>query len=107
MASLYIVLLLLLVWAIPHGSAHFSVLDKIPNAYGATWNIWMPNWLGIYCAGSLEDGIHALPILPNGDRLWSGYLGTPISYGCVVLGVDESLQLYNWADIGTPVKIQR
>ncbi len=85
----------------------FSVLDKIPNAYGATWNIWMPNWLGIYYAGSLEDGIHALPILPSGDRLWSGYLGTPISFGCVVLGIDESLQLYNWADVGTPVEIQR
>ena len=85
----------------------FSVLDKIPNAYGATWNIWMPNWLGIYYVGSLEDGIHALPILSNGDRLWSGYLGTPISYGCVVLGVSESLQLYNWADVGTPVVIQR
>jgi lipoprotein-anchoring transpeptidase ErfK/SrfK len=85
----------------------FSVLDKIPNAYGATWNIWMPNWLGIYYAGSLEDGIHALPILPSGDRLWSGFLGTPISFGCVVLGIDESLQLYNWADVGTPVEIQR
>jgi lipoprotein-anchoring transpeptidase ErfK/SrfK len=84
----------------------FSVLDKIPNAYGATWNIWMPNWLGIYWAGSLEDGIHALPILPSGDRLWSGYLGTPISFGCVVLGVDESLQLYNWVDVGTPVVIK-
>ncbi len=88
-------------------TGHFSVLDKIANAYGATWNIWMPNWLGIYYAGSLEDGIHALPILPSGARLWSGYLGTPISFGCVVLGVDESLQLYNWADVGTPVEIQR
>jgi hypothetical protein len=84
----------------------FHVLDKIPNAYGATWNIWMPNWLGIYWSGSLEDGIHALPILPNGDRLWSGYLGTPISFGCVVLDVNDALQLYNWADIGTPVEIQ-
>ena len=43
----------------------FSVLNKIPNAYGATWNIWMPNWLGIYWSGSLQNGIHALPILPN------------------------------------------
>lgn len=84
----------------------FSVLDKIPNAYGSTWNIWMPNWLGIYYSGNLEDGIHALPILPNGDRLWSGYLGTPISYGCIVLGVNESLQLYNWVDVGVPVVIQ-
>jgi lipoprotein-anchoring transpeptidase ErfK/SrfK len=84
----------------------FSVLDKIPNAYGATWNIWMPNWLGIYWSGSLENGIHALPILPDGNRLWSGYLGSPISFGCVVLGVENSIQLYNWADIGTQVEIQ-
>ncbi|HET6846404.1 MAG TPA: L,D-transpeptidase family protein [Anaerolineales bacterium] len=84
----------------------FRVQDKIPNAYGANWNIWMPNWMGIYWSGTLENGIHALPILPGGGRLWAGYLGTPISYGCVVLGVDESLQLYDWADVGTPVEIR-
>ncbi|HBG75267.1 MAG: hypothetical protein A2X25_12545 [Chloroflexi bacterium GWB2_49_20] len=84
----------------------FSVLDKIPNAYGAIWNIWMPNWLGIYWAGSLENGIHALPILSNGVRLWAGYLGTPISFGCIVLGVSESQMLYDWATVGTPVEIQ-
>jgi lipoprotein-anchoring transpeptidase ErfK/SrfK len=83
----------------------FSVLDKIPNAYGATWNIWMPNWLGIYYSGYLENGIHALPILSNGNRLWAGYLGRPISYGCIVLGVEESQLLYDWAEIGTVVEI--
>jgi lipoprotein-anchoring transpeptidase ErfK/SrfK len=84
----------------------FSVLNKIPNAYGATWNIWMPNWLGIYWSGSLQNGIHALPILPGGGTLWAGYLGTPISYGCVVLGTYDAQVLYNWADIGTPVEIR-
>ena len=84
----------------------FAVQSKIPNAYGATWNIWMPNWLGIYWSGSLENGIHALPILPNGATLWEGYLGSPVSYGCVVLGTYESLLLYEWAEIGTPVEIQ-
>jgi lipoprotein-anchoring transpeptidase ErfK/SrfK len=84
----------------------FSVLDKIPNAYGATWDIWMPNWLGIYWAGSMENGIHALPILPNGATLWAGYLGVPISYGCVVLGTYEAQLLYDWVDVGTPVQIQ-
>jgi lipoprotein-anchoring transpeptidase ErfK/SrfK len=83
----------------------FSVLDKIPNAYGATWNIWMPNWLGIYYSGYLENGIHALPILSNGNRLWAGYLGRPISYGCIVLGMEESQLLYDWAEIGTVVEI--
>ena len=85
----------------------FEILDKIPNAYGATWNIWMPNWMGIYYAGSLEDGIHALPILSNGSRLWAGYLGTPISFGCIVLGVQDAQTLYDWAEVGTTVEIQR
>jgi len=84
----------------------FAVQSKIPNAYGSTWNIWMPNWLGIYWAGGLENGIHALPILPNGATLWEGYLGRPVSYGCVVLGSYESGLLYNWAEIGTPVEIR-
>ncbi len=85
----------------------FSVLEKIPNAYGATWDLWMPNWLGIYWSGSLQNGIHALPILSNGSTLWSGYLGVPVSYGCVVLDTYESQILYDWADVGTPVEIQR
>lgn len=84
----------------------FAVQSKIPNAYGATWNIWMPSWLGIYWAGGLENGIHALPILPNGATLWAGFLGRPISYGCVVLGSYEAKLLFDWADIGTPVEIQ-
>jgi lipoprotein-anchoring transpeptidase ErfK/SrfK len=84
----------------------FAVQSKIPNAYGSTWDIWMPDWLGIYYAGGSENGIHALPILPNGATLWSGYLGTPISYGCVVLDTYDAEVLYNWAEIGTPVKIQ-
>ncbi|RJP47353.1 MAG: murein L,D-transpeptidase [Anaerolineaceae bacterium] len=84
----------------------FHVQSKYPNAYGATWNIWMPSWLGIYYAGGLENGIHALPILPGGGELWAGYLGRPVSYGCVVLGSYEASVLYNWAEIGTPVEIR-
>ncbi len=84
----------------------FRVLDKIPNAYAATWDLQMPYWLGIYWAGPLENGIHALPILSNGQRLWEGYLGTPVSYGCIILGTEEARQLYEWAEVGTPVVIQ-
>ncbi|RPJ21870.1 MAG: murein L,D-transpeptidase [Chloroflexi bacterium] len=84
----------------------FAVQSKIPNAYGSTWNIWMPSWLGIYWSGGLENGIHALPILSNGATLWEGYLGRPVSYGCVVLGTYEAQLLYDWAEIGTPVEIQ-
>jgi LysM repeat protein len=87
-------------------TGEFHVQSKIPNAYGAAWNIWMPHWLGIYWAGSSENGIHALPILSNGQTLWAGYLGTPISYGCIVLGTYEAKLLYDWAEIGTRVTIQ-
>ena len=85
---------------------NFAVQSKIPNAYGSTWNIWMPDWLGIYWAGGTENGIHALPILPNGATLWEGFLGSPVSYGCVVLGTYNAQVLYDWAEIGTPVEIQ-
>jgi len=84
----------------------FKVLNKIPSAYGSTWDIRMPNWLGIYWSAGLQNGIHALPILPNGVQLWEGYLGTPISYGCIVLGTYESQLLYDWAEIGIPVEIE-
>jgi LysM repeat protein len=84
----------------------FRVLDKIPNAYASTWDLQMPHWLGIYWSGPLENGIHALPILSNGERLWEGYLGTPVSFGCIILDTSEARLLYEWAEIGTPVVIQ-
>ena len=83
----------------------FAVQSKIPNAWSGPWQLWMPFWLGIYWAGSTENGIHALPIA-NGQRLWGGVLGTPISYGCIVLGTTEAELLFGWADLGTPVIIR-
>lgn len=82
----------------------FQVLDKIPMAYSRPWDLWMPHWLGIYWAGGTENGIHSLPIT-DGQTLWAGYLGSRISYGCVVVGREEGELLYNWADVGTTVDI--
>lgn len=84
----------------------YSVLNKLPIAYAYTWGLTMPQWLGIYWAGSLQNGIHALPIQPDGSVLWAGWLGTPVSYGCIILSNEDALTLYNWADVGTPVQIQ-
>ena len=87
-------------------AGEFRIQSKIPNAYASTWDLWMPWWMGIYWAGSVENGIHALPIGSNGEITWAGYLGTPISYGCIILGTQEAAQLYNWAVIGTPLSIR-
>jgi LysM repeat protein len=84
---------------------HYKVLNKIPNAYAYTWSLQMPYWLGIYWAGSLQNGIHALPIQANGQRLWAGYLGQRVSFGCIILGTENAKTLYNWAAVGTPVDI--
>jgi len=84
---------------------HYKVLNKMPNAYAYTWSLQMPYWLGIYWAGSLQNGIHALPILPNGQRLWAGYLGQRVSYGCIILSTQNAVRLYNWAPVGTAVDI--
>lgn len=84
---------------------HYKVQNKIPNAYASTWGLQMPNWLGIYWAGRLQNGIHALPIQSNGQRLWDGYLGQPVSFGCVILSTQNAAALYNWASVGTPVDI--
>jgi len=86
-------------------TGHFKVQTKIPNAYASRWDLQMPYWLGIYYAGASENGIHALPILSNGQRLWEGFLGQRVSYGCVILGEKEARLLYEWAEIGTPVDI--
>jgi lipoprotein-anchoring transpeptidase ErfK/SrfK len=83
----------------------YKVQNKIPNAYASTWNLQMPYWLGIYWAGSLQNGIHALPIQGNGQRLWAGYLGQRVSFGCIILGTQNAKTLYNWATVGTPVDI--
>jgi len=84
---------------------HYKVLNKIPNAYAYTWSLQMPYWLGIYWAGSLQNGIHALPIGPGGQTMWGGYLGQRVSYGCVILSTQNAATLFNWAPVGTPVDI--
>ena len=84
----------------------FEILDRIEMAYASTWNLDMPYWMGIYWAGPLENGIHALPIVRHtGYKLWDGYLGQRVSYGCVILSDKDAATLFDWAQVGARVKI--
>jgi len=85
----------------------FKVLDKIPRAYSSRFNIWMPYWLGIYWSGTLENGIHGLPLLMNGVELWGNLIGQPATYGCIESKTADIKKLYDWAEIGTTVIIRR
>jgi LysM repeat protein len=85
----------------------FQILSKEEEAYASSWDLWMPHFMGIYRTGpDFTNGIHALPTLSSGARLWEGYLGRPVSYGCIVIGLSEAAALYEWADLGTLVVIQ-
>jgi tetratricopeptide (TPR) repeat protein len=84
----------------------FEILNKIDVAYASTWNLDMPYWMGIYWSGPLQNGIHSLPIVKHtGYKLWDGYLGQRVSYGCVILSDEDAATLYDWAEIGAKVKI--
>ncbi|HID33267.1 MAG TPA: murein L,D-transpeptidase [Anaerolineae bacterium] len=86
----------------------FQVQSKLRKAYGSTWNIWMPWWLGIYWSGPIENGIHGQPWnAKTGQRTWAGLVGSPITYGCVMLNDKAAKTLWKWADIGTVVIIKR
>lgn len=86
-------------------AGHFKVQSKIEMAWSSIWQLKMPYWLGIYNVGTVENGIHALPIRTDGSVMWGGLLGQRASYGCVILSTKAARTLYNWAEIGTPVWI--
>lgn len=87
-------------------AGNFRVQDKIPNAWSNVWQLSMPWWLGIYNVGRVENGIHALPINRRGARLWAGFLGRPVSFGCIILNTPNAIKLYNWVKVGALVIIR-
>jgi len=94
-------------WGYPTRYGIFHVQSKLPVAYGAAWNIYMPYWLGIYWAGGTQNGIHGLPWnASTGATTWAGLVGRPITYGCIMLDNWAAKTLYDLAYIGMPVIIQ-
>ena len=85
----------------------FQVRSHVENAYASVWDLTMPNFVGIYEAWpGFENGFHGLPILSNGQTLWGGVLGQPVSFGCIILNSDAALHLYTWAEEGVIVEIR-
>ena len=84
----------------------FQVQTHELNAYASNWDLYMPHFMGIYEAWpGFMNGIHGLPLLSNGQRLWASTLGSPASYGCIILDLDAAEDLYNWAEVGVVVEI--
>ncbi len=80
---------------------HFKIDGKALRAW-SHWGLWMPYWMSLQHG---YFGIHELPEWPGGIKEGEDHLGTPVSHGCIRLGVGPAEFLYNWAEIGTPVFI--
>ena len=84
----------------------FQIQTHEINAYASNWDLWMPYFMGIYEAvPGFMNGIHGLPVLSSGVRLWANVLGRPASYGCIILDLQTSEDVYNWAENGVVVEI--
>jgi LysM repeat protein len=85
----------------------FQIQTHEIEAYASVWDLYMPHFLGVYEAWpGFMNGIHGLPTLSSGRRLWAGVLGRPVSYGCIVMDLDAAAWLYDWAEDGVVVEIQ-
>lgn len=81
----------------------FAVRNKAPRPWSKQYGLYMPFWQAITPDG--KYGIHELPEWPGGYKEGANHLGTPVSHGCVRLGVGAAERVYAWSDIGTPIVI--
>lgn len=90
----------------PSIPGNYTVKTKAPRAYNAAADFWMPFWLGVYDAGIYENGIHGVPYsATTGETRWQDLVGTPITYGCIMLDDATAEALYDLASLGMPVTI--
>jgi len=90
-------------WGTPTPTGTFRVLAKEKNHWSATYRLYMPYSLRFY------NGyfIHELPYWPGGYREGEAHLGTPVSHGCIRLGIGAAGKVYNFVSIGTKLVIHK
>lgn len=92
----------------PTAPGVFQVQTHEANAYAGNWDLWMPNFMGIYQPApnvAFMNGFHGFPTRDGANLLWTNNLGTPVTYGCILLSNENAAQLYEWAEQGVIVEI--
>ncbi len=93
----------------PTSPGIFQIQNHEPNAYASNWDLWMPNFMGIYRPVPTSDfmnGFHGFPTRNGSTLLWTGDLGHQVTYGCVLLSSENAGLLYNWAEDGVVVEVK-
>lgn len=81
----------------------FVIENKAVRPWSKAYSLYMPYWQAITADG--KYGIHELPEWPGGYKEGANHLGTPVSHGCIRLGIGPAKRVYEWAPIGTPLVI--
>ncbi len=92
----------------PVGS--FKILNKTGLGFSSIYNVWMPYWMGFEFSKELHAyfGIHELPYFYSGSNKIQRpreFIGAPNTGGCVALDIGDAKEVYQFANIGTPVVI--
>jgi len=80
----------------------FSISEKEPRHWSSPYSMWLPFWQRFN--GGV--GLHELPETDNWKET-DAHLGTPVSHGCVRLGIGPAQTIYDWTEIGTPVFVHK
>jgi lipoprotein-anchoring transpeptidase ErfK/SrfK len=86
----------------------YQIISHYPNAYAGNWNLYMPQFMGVYqpIPGSdFTNGFHGFPTRGGGQILWENSIGTKVTYGCILLNNTNAKLLYDWAEEGVVVEI--
>lgn len=96
-----------LTWETPSGEFEVLGKQKMTISYFGSW--YMPNYLPIGTVYGYRFGFHAIPYHLDGNgNIYSrdpNTMGSPATGGCIQLTNEDSLELFDWAEIGTPVYI--
>jgi LysM repeat protein len=93
----------------PTSPGVFQIQNHEPNAYASIWDLWMPHFMGIYRPVPTSDfmnGFHGFPTRDGASLLWTGDLGHPVTYGCILISSENATALYEWAEAGVVVEVR-
>lgn len=94
----------------PTSPGIFQVQSHELEAYGGAWDLFMPNFMGVYLPApglELMNGFHGFPTRDGTNLLWTNSLGSPATYGCILIDNNNIIPFYDWAEKGVVVEIQR
>ncbi len=94
----------------PTSPGVFQVQTHEEMAYAANWDLYMPWFMGIYRpvpGQEFMNGFHGFPSRDRRQLLWTKNLGRRVTYGCILISSENAKMLYDWAEEGVIVEIQK